>query len=123
LQPPVGENETRDSLPFQFALGDASLPPMATLSLQELLVTLRNRPDLRVTLVGHADSSGTDAINDRLSIMRALTAYEFLVSLDASLRNSNRIAFRGAGARELRPDLAACDGRQRRLELRLARGV
>lgn len=121
LQSAAPEGETRDAMPFVFALGDARLPPAAIPSLTDIANFLRAHPEVRITLVGHADATGTDAVNDQLSTMRAFGAAEYVARLVPDAVIGGRLAAMGAGARELRREVPPCDARQRRLEVRLRR--
>ena len=59
--------------------------------------TLNQNPVTTVTIIGHTDSTGSDAINNPLSINRAASTRDYLVARGVA---SNRIAIDGRGARE-----------------------
>ena len=72
-----------------------------------------------VTIIGHTDSSGTDAINNPLSLNRAASTRDYLVGKGVP---SSRIAIDGRGSREpLVPnDTAANKAKNRRVEIFVA---
>jgi flagellar motor protein MotB len=92
---------------------DTSLP-----ALRNLLVFLRQNPELVVEIGGHTDSIGSSAFNQRLSLQRALAVKSWLVEQGIS---ENRISAVGYGAtRPLSPNTTE-EGRalNRRTEMRI----
>lgn len=81
--------------------------------------TLNQNPVTTVTIIGHTDSTGTDAINNPLSVNRAAATRDYLVARGVS---SNRIAIDGRGSREPIADNNTYDGRakNRRVEVYVA---
>jgi len=69
-----------------------------------------------VRIVGHADSSGTDAINTPLSVNRATSVRDYVVSHGMDTR---RIAIDGRGSHEPIADKSTDAGRakNRRVEI------
>src|SRR2546423_5855997 len=65
-------------------------------SLLRLAELLKQHPDYKVRLVGNADSIGSNAYNDRLSVARANTVAQFLQKYGAS---SGQIQVTGEGKR------------------------
>ncbi|PMR72933.1 TolC family outer membrane protein [Billgrantia endophytica] len=64
-----------------FAVGSAELGVASRQELDDLAAQIRQRDDLaRVFIAGHADSTGTDAINDPLSQRRADSVADYLAS-------------------------------------------
>ncbi|MCC5883082.1 MAG: TolC family outer membrane protein, partial [Halomonas sp.] len=62
-----------------FAINSAELGPDSRQELTELAGQIRGRTDLaRVFIAGHADSTGSDAINDPLSQLRDYSVAEYL---------------------------------------------
>ena len=59
--------------------------------------SLVNNPNTIVTIIGHTDSSGSDAINDPLSVNRAAHTRDYLVSRGPAL---NRFTIDGRGSHE-----------------------
>ena len=74
---------------------------------------------MEVRIVGHTDNTGSDAINNPLSVNRAQSARDYLVSRGVS---SSRISIDGRGSREPIADNATEAGRarNRRIDLFLA---
>jgi len=72
-----------------------------------------------VTIIGHTDSSGTDAINNPLSLNRAASTRDYLVGKGVP---TSRITIDGRGSREpLVPnDTAANKAKNRRVEIFVA---
>ncbi|MGQ4880058.1 TolC family outer membrane protein [Billgrantia sp. LNSP4103-1] len=104
-----------------FAINSAELGPNSRQELAELADQIRGRNDLsRVFIAGHADSTGSDVINDPLSQRRADSVAEYLVSqgVDGSL-----IQTRGYGSREPVAGNDTVEGRRqnRRVEVTLER--
>ena len=65
-----------------FAIGSADLEPAARASLQAVARTLRANPRVRsVRVEGHADQSGSAAVNQRLSEARAHAVMDALIAL------------------------------------------
>lgn len=81
--------------------------------------TLNDNPVTTVTIVGHTDNTGTDAINNPLSINRAASTRDYIVSRGVT---SNRIAIDGRGSREPIADNYSEQGRakNRRVEIFVA---
>jgi outer membrane protein OmpA-like peptidoglycan-associated protein len=69
-----------------------------------------------VRIIGHTDSTGSDAINDPLSVNRASSARNYLTARGV---NVQRIAIDGRGSREPIADNATEAGRasNRRVEI------
>ncbi len=65
--------------------------------LDKFASTLAENPNTRVTIVGHTDSTGSDAINDPLSVNRAARTRDYLVNRGVS---SSRFMIDGRGSRE-----------------------
>ena len=74
---------------------------------------------MEVRIVGHTDSTGSDAINNPLSVNRAQSARDYLVSRGVS---ASRMAIDGRGSREPIADNATESGRarNRRIDIFLA---
>jgi len=59
-----------------------------------LLNYLNNNPEIRISIEGHTDDTGTEDYNLRLSINRARSVYNWLIEKGA---DSNRLSFTGYG--------------------------
>lgn len=102
-----------------FASGQTDLLPSARNRLTEVAQALK-QTDNRLTIEGHTDSLGPDALNEDLSLQRAEQVRDFLVSQGVA---PERIAVQGLG--EYRPvaSNATAEGRanNRRVEIVLQR--
>lgn len=87
--------------------------------LDRFATTLNENPVTTVTIIGHTDSTGTDAINNPLSVNRAASTRDYLVARGVA---ANRIAIDGRGAREPIADNNTVEGRakNRRVEVFVA---
>ncbi len=87
--------------------------------LDRFATTLNQNPVTKVTIIGHTDSTGTDAINNPLSVNRAAATRDYLVARGVS---TNRIAIDGRGSREPIADNNTYAGRaqNRRVEIYVA---
>ena len=71
---------------------------------------LRNSPNTDVRIVGHTDSTGTDAINNPLSLNRAESTRNYLTSRGV---NGSRIYVEGRGSHQPIASNDTADGRAR----------
>lgn len=78
-----------------FDTGRADIKPQMRPVLDELSRNLD--PAVRLTIVGHTDSTGSDAINDPLSRERAMAVRDYLASRGVS---ASRVTVAGRGSRE-----------------------
>jgi len=87
--------------------------------LDRFATTLNQNPVTTVTIIGHTDSTGSDAINNPLSINRAASTRDYLVARGVA---TNRIAIDGRGSREPIADNNTVAGRatNRRVEIYVA---
>jgi outer membrane protein OmpA-like peptidoglycan-associated protein len=87
--------------------------------LDRFATTLNQNPVTTVTIIGHTDSTGTDAINDPLSVNRAAATRDYLVAHGVA---TNRIVISGRGSREPVADNNTAEGRakNRRVEIFVA---
>lgn len=78
-----------------------------------------NNPAATVQIIGHTDSTGSDAINNPLSVNRAASARDYLVARGVP---ASRIAIDGRGSREpIAPnDTVANRAKNRRVEVFVA---
>jgi OOP family OmpA-OmpF porin len=86
--------------------------------LDDVVKVMKDNPDTKLTIDGHTDNTGTDAINDKLSQGRADAVKNYIVSkgIDAS-----RISSAGHGSSTPIADNKTAAGRQknRRVEMKL----
>ena len=87
--------------------------------LDRFATTLNQNPVTMVTIIGHTDSTGTDAINNPLSVNRAASTRDYLVARGVA---SSRVAIDGRGSREPIADNNTVSGRatNRRVEIFVA---
>ena len=87
--------------------------------LDSFATSLSNNIASQVTIIGYTDNSGSDAINNPLSINRAASTRDYLVSRGVS---SNRISIDGRGSREplVANDTPANRAKNRRVEIFVA---
>ncbi|HEU4629862.1 MAG TPA: OmpA family protein [Gemmatimonadaceae bacterium] len=99
-----------------FDFDSYQVKPTARENLRNLAASLDEYPDTELLIVGHTDSVGSDAYNQRLSEQRARAAAEFLASQGVSRA---RIQTRGLGESEPKASNATDEGRaaNRRVEV------
>ena len=87
--------------------------------LQRFATTLNENPATTVTIIGHTDNTGTDAINQPLSVDRASRTRDYLAGRGV---NPNRITIEGRGSREpiASNDSTSGKARNRRVEIYVA---
>ena len=102
-----------------FAVGRSAINPALAGVLNQFAGTLQQNPVTQVTIVGHTDNTGSDAINNPLSVDRANSARDYLISRGVA---ASRFNTEGRGAREPIADHGTTDGRakNRRVEIFVA---
>jgi outer membrane protein OmpA-like peptidoglycan-associated protein len=92
--------------------------PVGKKELDNLVNFLNKNPNVKITLEGHTDNSGTDKINDPLSVKRAESAKAYLVSKGI---DESRIATTGYGSKQPIADNKTKEGKakNRRIELKV----
>jgi outer membrane protein OmpA-like peptidoglycan-associated protein len=87
--------------------------------LERFATTLNQNPASTVTIIGHTDSTGDDAVNDPLSVDRAAHTRDYLAMRGVS---QNRIVIDGRGEREPIASNEDASGRakNRRVEIYVA---
>lgn len=105
-----------------FDVGRAAIKPNFAPVLNHFATSLNQNPVTTVTIIGHTDSTGSDAINNPLSVDRANAARDYLVSRGVA---RTRIATDGRGSREPVADNNTQQGRDknRRVEIYVAEQV
>ena len=112
--PPAG-GEVSVYLPVQFALDSATLSRTAKQNLAIIAEAL-SAPELQNVIFvveGHTDASGTAAYNESLSLRRATSAAQFLVSRGV---HPTRLVVNGRGEGDLLPGVHSHAAEQRRVE-------
>ena len=107
----------RYSLPAtSFKVGSAELPPLLKSQLDvfaEVLKTKKNT-DRQVRVIGHADASGTPAANQVLSVKRAESVRNYLVSKGA---DPALLVIEGVGSKDLKNPARPTADENRRVEI------
>ena len=80
-----------------FATGSYALSPRAQSSLSEAAKTLATYVDTNISIIGHTDSTGNDAINNPLSRNRAQSVADYLNRQGVA---ANRMSVSGQGSRQ-----------------------
>ena|SRR5579872_929536 len=105
------------SLNIQFELNSSALKPAASNQLQQLQLALSS-PALhsdRFVVVGHTDARGNARYNKQLSLRRAQTVKQFLVTNGIDARRLDAV---GYGSEHLLDPAQPNDPRNRRVEIR-----
>lgn len=104
---------------ISFNVGRADVQPNFRAILDTFANGLVSNPNSNVTIIGHTDSTGSDAINNPLSLNRAASVRDYLTSRGVAL---NRIAIDGRGSREplVANDTDANKAKNRRVEIFVA---
>lgn len=117
----TADNQLKLSIPndISFDTGRADIKPNLRPILDQFAQGLGQQPSMEVRIVGHTDNTGSDAINNPLSVNRAQSARDYLVARGVG---SSRIAIDGRGSREPIADNATEAGRarNRRIDIFLA---
>jgi len=115
------DNQLKVDIPadVSFDVGRHAIKPNMRPVLDRLASTLNQHPVTTVTIIGHTDSTGSDAVNDPLSINRAAATRDYLVQRGVS---AQRIAVDGRGSRQPVADNSTASGRamNRRVEIFIA---
>jgi outer membrane protein OmpA-like peptidoglycan-associated protein len=95
----TADNQLKLAIPsdVSFAVGSAQIAPNFDAVLNRFAQTLNDNPKSTVRIIGHTDSTGSDAINDPLSVNRAAAVRNYLGARGVA---ANRIAIDGRGSRE-----------------------
>lgn len=117
----TADNQLKLSIPndISFDTGRSDIKPNLRPILDQFAQGLSQQPSMEVRIVGHTDNTGSDAINNPLSVNRAQSARDYLVMRGVS---SSRISIDGRGSREPIASNASADGRarNRRIDIYLA---
>jgi outer membrane protein OmpA-like peptidoglycan-associated protein len=117
----TADNQLKLSIPndISFASGRYDIQPRLMPILDQFAQGLNQQPSMEVRIVGHTDNTGSDAVNNPLSINRAQSARDYLVSRGVA---AQRISIDGRGSREPIADNSTEAGRarNRRIDIYLA---
>jgi len=117
----TSDNQLKLNIPsdISFDTGRANIKPNLQPILNQFAQGLSAQPNTEIRIIGHTDNTGSDAVNNPLSINRAASARDYLVSRGVDAR---RIQIDGRGEHEPIADNSAEAGRarNRRIEIYLA---
>ena len=104
---------------ISFDVGRADIKSNFRSVLDTFASGLVKNPASTVTIIGHTDSTGSDAVNNPLSINRAAAARDYLTTRGVA---ANRFTIDGRGSREpiVANDSAANKAKNRRVEIFVA---
>lgn len=115
------DNQLKLEIPsdISFDTGRADIKPNFRQVLDKFAASLQENPTTRLSIIGHTDSTGSDAVNDPLSTERALRTRDYLTARGVS---PARFAVYGRGSHEpIAPnDTEANRARNRRVEIFVA---
>lgn len=117
----TADNRLKLDIPsdISFDTDRADINPNFRPVLDNFAGSLVKNPVTTVTIIGHTDSSGSDAINNPLSVNRAASVRDYLVARGVA---SNRISIDGRGSREplVANDTSTNRAKNRRVEIYVA---
>lgn len=117
----TADNQLKLDIPsdISFDVNRADIKPNFRAILDTFATGLSNNPSSNVTIIGHTDSSGSDAINNPLSLNRAASVRDYLVTRGVA---SSRVTIDGRGSREplVANDTPANRAKNRRVEIYVA---
>ena len=117
----TADNRLKINIPsdISFAVNRADIQPNFRTVLDTFATSLVNNPASNVTVIGHTDSTGSDAINNPLSVNRAASVRDYLASRSVA---SSRVSIDGHGSREplVANDSSANKAKNRRVEIFVA---
>jgi len=117
----TADNRLKLDIPsdISFATGRSDLNPSLRPILDRFASGLVDNPAATVTIIGHTDNTGSDAVNNPLSLERASRVRDYLAGRGVA---PQRISVDGRGSREPIASNATADGRarNRRVEIFVA---
>lgn len=112
------DNQLKLEVPsdISFAVGRADINPRLRPILDQFASGLGGQPGTEVRIIGHTDNTGSDAVNDRLSLERAQSVKHYLVARGV---RADSIEVAGRGKHEPVADNSTEAGRaqNRRVEI------
>jgi outer membrane protein OmpA-like peptidoglycan-associated protein len=95
----TADNRLKLEIPsdISFAVGKATIEPNFRTVLDSFAASLNKNAAANATIVGHTDSTGSDAVNEPLSLKRAVSVRDYLVTRGVA---STRFVTDGRGSRE-----------------------
>ena len=117
----TADNQLKLEIPsdISFDTGRSDIRPNFAPILDRFAGSLRDHTATTVSIVGHTDSTGNDAINNPLSVNRAASTRDYLAARGVS---ANRININGMGSHQPIADNGSEQGRakNRRVEIFVA---
>ena len=117
----TADNQLKLNIPsdISFAVNRADIQPNFRPILDTFAQGMLRNPEARVRIIGHTDSTGSDAINNPLSVNRAASVRDYLTARGVPM---SAITIDGRGSREPVASNATTDGRarNRRVEIFMA---
>ncbi|WP_439535730.1 OmpA family protein [Methyloversatilis sp.] len=117
----TADNQLKLEIPsdISFDVGRADIKSNFRPVLERFAQTLNANPNTEIRIIGHTDSTGSDAVNNPLSVNRAGSTRQYLTDRGVA---PNRIVIDGRGAREPVADNGSEQGRaqNRRVEIFVA---
>lgn len=117
----TADNQLKLNIPsdISFDTGSAEIKANLRPILDQFAQGLNSQPNTEIRIIGHTDSTGSDAINNPLSVNRAASTRDYLVARGVDGR---RIQIDGRGSHEPIADNGTEAGRarNRRIEIFLA---
>lgn len=106
------DNQLKLNIPsdISFDTGRADIKPNLRPILDQFASGLSAQPNTEVRIIGHTDNTGSDAVNDPLSVQRAQAARNYLAARGV---DPNRVVIAGRGEREPIADNSTDAGRAR----------
>jgi len=108
----TADNQLKLDIPsdISFATGRADIEPNLRTVLDRFAQSLRANPGTEVRIIGHTDSTGSDAVNDPLSVARASSTRNYLTDRGV---DPARIQVAWRGSHEPIASNATAEGRAR----------
>ena len=108
----TSDNQLKVNIPsdISFDTGRADIKPNMRPVLDQFASGLSSQPNTEVRIIGHTDNTGSDAVNDPLSVQRAQATRQYLAARGV---DPNRIVIAGRGEREPIADNSTDAGRAR----------
>ncbi|WP_019561523.1 OmpA family protein [Caldimonas manganoxidans] len=117
----TADNQIRVQIPSDagFDVGRSAIRPQLASVLDKFAQSMREHPATEIRIIGHTDSTGSDAVNNPLSIERAASTRDYLVARGVAV---SRISIDGRGSREPVASNDTAEGRakNRRVEIFVA---
>jgi outer membrane protein OmpA-like peptidoglycan-associated protein len=114
----TADNQLKLNIPndISFDTGSAAIKPQLRTVLDPFASSLRGDPSAHISIVGHTDNTGTEAVNNPLSVERARSVRDYLETRGVA---AAQIETAGRGEREPVADNATAAGRaqNRRVEI------